>query len=418
MSKIRIGLIGCGRRSPSWLNTLTLVPGVKLVALCDKIPDNIDSALARTVDGGGGQQRFLDLRQAVRDGQVDVYTDHRQMLDEAGLDAVAVVTEPEYQAPLSVECMDAGKHVISEVPATYSIEECWNLVLTVERTGRLYYLAEQVRHTALAVKWRDLVREGKLGRILFAEGHYIHAMSEERFWVDRKTGERISWKQAADNPNAVKSRFWTLKHPIWYAPHELSPLLKILEDRVVSVSCFSAGLNSRFDDVPFEGMASPFTNPDLEVAMMHTAKGTIVRLAACFTAPASESHWRHLFGTKGEVETGRGLNEPGKEYFMDRPNVRTADYRFERSDAQWEFAAGEVPAEAAATGHGGKDYLPVADFASCLLHGTRPDIDVYQAVETAAPVIMAGISADKGGELQQVPDFRPSDRRLKGEAPF
>lgn len=417
MDKIRIGQIGCGRRSSAWINTLSVIPGIELVALCDKIPDNIPRALDRTTQLSGKQPHIVDFIQSVKDGKVATYTDHRKMLEEAGLDAVAIVTEPEYQAPLSVECMKAGKHVISEVPATYSLEECWDLVLAAERTGRVYYLSEQFRHCATIIRWHDMVRKNKLGKILFVEGHYIHSMSEERFWVDGKTGERITWKQAAQNPNAVKSRLWTLTHPIWYAPHELSPLLKVLDDRVVRVSCFSAGLNSRFDDVPFDGMAEPFTNPDLEVAMMYTAKGAIIRFAASFTTPVSDCHWWHLLGTKGEVETGRGVNEPDKAYFMPGPTINTSDYHFERTDSTWEFEPGEVPEAAAQTGHGGNDYLPVADFASCLLHGTKPDVDVYRAVETAAPAIMAGISVENGGALQQVSDFRPSEKRKKGEAP-
>ena len=82
------------------------------------------------------------------------------------------------------------------------------------------------------------------------------------------------------------------------------------------------------------------------------------------------------------------------------------------------FCASFQAHEAAAkTGHGGMDFYPIYDFAACILTGKKPDIDVYQAVETAAPVIMAGLSAEQGGQTMDIPDFRPGKDRKKGEQP-
>jgi len=100
---IRIALIGCGRRSPAWLSTLQLVEGLELVAICDPI-----------------EPRVRDRLKLVRNsGTVTAFTDHRTLIRELEFDAAAIVTEPEHQAPLSVEFMNAGKDVISEVPVTY-----------------------------------------------------------------------------------------------------------------------------------------------------------------------------------------------------------------------------------------------------------------------------------------------------------
>lgn len=404
MKTIRIALIGCGRRSPAWLRTLQLVDGLELVALCDPI-----------------EPRVRDRLNLVGDkSKVACFTDHRKLIRELDFDAAAIVTEPEYQAPLSIEFMNAGKDVISEVPVTYSLDDCWDLILTVERTGRLYYLGEQIRHGPMALQWRDLVRAGTLGKILFAEGHYLHAMAEERFWLDPTTGKNLTWQEAAGNPHAVKSRFWSLAHPILYAPHELSPLLKILDDRVVRVSCFSTRTESyRFDEVPFAGQDRAVTIPDLQVAMMHTAKDTIIRFAAGFNAPVSENHWYHLLGTKGEIETARGVGESGYRYTFDTPVRTNKDYHFPRTPADWTFATDSQQQRLAAqTGHGGLDFWPVYDFTQ-VLHGKKaaPDIDVYQAVETAAPVILAVESLRQGGALKELPDFRPGPARRAGEDP-
>jgi hypothetical protein len=245
-------------------------------------------------------------------------------------------------------------------------------------------------------------------------------MSDERFWIDPTTGKMLTWRDAAANPNAVKSRFWSLANPILYAPHELSPLLKILDDRVVRVSAFSTRTESyRFAELPFPGQHQPVTIPDLQVALMHTEKDTILRFAAGFNAPVSENHWYHLFGTQGEIETRRGAGESGYQYRFDKPVTDNDLYHSPRAPADWAFAADSPQKRLAAqTGHGGLDYWPVYDFAQVLLgHKDRPDIDVYQAVETAAPAIAAVESLQQGGALKEVPDFRPGTQRMAGEDP-
>ncbi len=64
------------------------------------------------------------------------------------------------------------------------------------------------------------------------------------------------------------------------------------------------------------------------------------------------------------------------------------------------------------------DFWPVYDFAQVLLgRRERPDIDVYQAVDTAAPAICAVASLRQAGALQVVPDFRPGPTRKVGEDP-
>lgn len=410
---VRLGLIGCGRRAPSWPRTIKATPGCRLTALCDRVAPR----LRRIKELAGGP--------AVRE-----YTDHRELLDDPEVDAVIVSVEPEVQAGLAAEAMEAGKDVVSEVPAAFNLDECWHLVLTAERTGKLYYLAEQIRHTVLCRHWRHLVQSGVLGSILFVEGHYLHAMAADRAWRDPETGEQLTWEQARNAPRKTRTRLWNMRHPILYGPHELSPLLKVIDDRVVSVSCFSTGAPSkRYREVPFPGMDMDFPIPDLEVALMQTTRGTVVRFAAGFQAPVSEAHWHHILGTTGEVETRRGPDETGYAYTFPDPVLKGGEERVPRTPVPWFHAAGQpppdilaeydadLPFEARQTGHGGADAYPLFDFVRCLREGAEPDIDVYTAVETAAPCVIAAQSAEQGGARLTVPDFRPGAHRRVAEDP-
>lgn len=410
---VRFAMIGCGRRAPAYPRTMKVVKNAKIVALCDFVAPLVK-----------------EIKKIAEDDTIREYTDYRKMLDDGGFDAVIVCTEPEYQVKLSIDVMEAGYHVLSEVPVGYSLEDCWKLVVATERTKKIYYLGEQIRHTPLMKYWKELVQTGVLGSIIFAEGHYIHAMSCYRFWRHTETGKLLTWEEASKTDKKVKTRQWTLKHPILYGPHELSPLLKVIDDRVVSVSCYSSGSpNRRMKEIPFPGQFEEFPDPDIEVALMRTEKGTIIRFAASFTTPVSIPHWYHLLGTKGEVETARGKDEPGYSYFYPVPVMEEGIQHIPRTKESWFHFYGvppedikeriekDIPEEARTTGHGGADFYPVFDFVNCLLKGTKPDIDVYKAVETAAPCILAAMSAEKGGERFIVPDFRPNEKRPAGEMP-
>ena len=405
-------MIGCGRRAPAYPRTCKAVKGCRIVALCDRIAP-----------------RVKKIKALCNDDAILEYTDHRKMLADGGFDAVIVCTEPEYQAQLSCEVMETGKDVFSEVPVAYSLEDCWKLVVTAERTGRTYYLGEQMRHTPLMRYWQGIVRYGSLGSILFTEGHYIHGVAADRFWLNPETGNLLTWEQALKVPNKVKTRLWTIPHPILYGVHEMSPLLKVLDDRVVRVSCFSTGSpNKRLKEVPFPCQDEEYPIPDMEVSLMHTAKGTIMRQAMSSSVKISENHWYHLLGTKGEVETRRGPDETGYSYFHPVP-VLMEGVNVARTKVPWFYSQGRPPeviqgvnddelsAEALASGHGGTDYFPVADFIRSLRDGTPPDIDVYQAVDTAAPCILAAKSCMESGACLSVPDFRPGKDRKKGEMP-
>ena len=194
-----------------------------------------------------------------------------------------------------------------EVSLTYNMEDLWRVVVAVERSGLKFQMAEQVMYHAFVKAWRKLVVEGKLGHVIFAEGQYLHGMTPDRFWVDSETGERIHLDEASTHPRAVKSRMWNwYPHPILYMATDLGPILSVLEDRVTRVTCMGTRPKSYY----YEGLPAS----DIQVALMHTEKDTIVRMAAGFTYATTprDHHWWHLEGTTGKVETARSAEIYGR----------------------------------------------------------------------------------------------------------
>ncbi|UCH34266.1 MAG: hypothetical protein JSV65_17310, partial [Armatimonadota bacterium] len=192
--------------------------------------------------------------------------------------------------------------------------------------------------------------------------------------------------------------------PIHYLPHNLSPLMKMLGDRVVEV----VGMGTRPQSYRHPEVAVS----DVQVALMKTAQDCVMRLACSFTQPVPAYHvqWFRLKGTKGIVQMRFSPREYPKMYLADSQMHEFAevDWRLERTDA---------PPEALGSGHGNADYYVHAYFREAVLRGAPLDLDVYQAMETAAPAILAAESIEQGSRLLAVPDFRPNADRPAGRMP-
>ena len=387
MDEIRIAVVGLGDRAVgTWLPLLQHVPGYRITALCDPIVALHARARA----------------QLVRPDGVALYRHMDEVLADPNVDAVALCVRCKEQGALAAQALEAGKHVNSEVPAAHTIEDCWRIVVATERSGCVYQLAEQTRYWGYVEAWRTLVAEGRLGQITLCEGQYFHYYPY-RYFQDLHTGEFYTPDQVAAHPEATPVWMYYMP-PIHYLPHELSPLLKVLDDRVVEVVAM--------------GTAAPsFVHPqvpvsDMQVALMRTAKGTIMRLATSFSQPFPhrDYHWHQVVGTKGSVEWKRSLHDRPKLWLADEQmfDVAEVDWRYERTDA---------PPEARGSGHGDADYYVQVAFRDAVLYGKPLEFDVYQAMDTAAPAILAAESIAQESRPLPVPDFRPGGQRALGQWP-
>ena len=387
MERIRLAVAGMGHRGLGLTKGHQKLRTCKVVAICDQIKPLVEKA-----------------HRELGDPDIKQYTDFSEMLERKDIDAVAVYTFPTTQMDLVCEALEAGKHACCEVPLTYSIEDCWKVILTVEKTGLKFQLQEQTRYWPFILAWKKMVEKGTLGKIVFAEGQYIGFYDfVYNFW-DPKTGEFPGFEYVQKHPGEL-AKTWReeMRHPIYYLPHELSPLLHILDDRVVTVSAM--GTRKKSYATPEIGKA------DIEVALMQTEKDTVMRLAAGFNIPRGvPHHWYHLLGTKGTVETKRSdLDEDMmwlSDSFMEAP-----------AKVNWGWKHSSIPKEALESGHSGADYYPMANFIESIVEDTTPPLDMYKAVETAAPAILAAQSIDQGNRCLEVPDFRPGKNRVKGQEP-
>jgi predicted dehydrogenase len=387
MDDIRVAVVGLGGRAThTWIPLLQKVDGYRITALCDPIVALHGPALAHldSVDG------------------VNVVSTYEEVLDDPNVDAIALCVRCEEQGAMAAQALEAGKHVNSEVPAAHTIEDCWRIVVMAEQSGLVYQLAEQTRYWGYVEAWRQMVASGQLGEIVYCEGQYFHHYVVKHF-QDPASGACFTPGEAAGNSEA-KPGWMSQMPPIHYLPHELSPMLKVLDDRIVEV----LGMGAPSPSAIYPQVQAP----DLQVALMRTAKGTILRMAASFQLPFPDGnyHWQQLIGTKGSVEWRRSLHDMPKMWLAE-------GQMFDKADVDWRYERTDAPHEARGTGHGDADYYVHVAFRDAIWGVKPPEFDVYSAMDTAAPAILAAESITQESARLQVPDFRPNESRPFGRMP-
>jgi len=314
------------------------------------------------------------------------------MLRQPDIDVIVVASDGTLHAEHSCMALEAGKHVLSEVPADYSFEACLRLTETVERTGFRYMMAENCLYFPYMPTLKRYIDEGKLGRVVYAEAEYVHDV--RGIYYRDEEGRYYSYEEAKNRPEA--RRTWRSGiHPIQYITHSLGPLLWLLEDRCVRVSCMSTGAHTSPED----------GNPDAEVAILQTAKGIVMKILIAHTIAHPGNSWYTLMGTRGSVETPRGSAVNPVVYFEDED----ASHRWR--EVEWKEFNAPLSEEAAQSGHGGADWLTADAFIRALDEGREMPVDIYRAMDFTIPGICAVQSAMQDGTALEIPDFRPEARK-------
>ena len=144
------------------------------------------------------------------------YTDYRELLADPDIDAVHINSPIPDHAWMTLEALEAGKHVACTVPMATSIEDCRRIVDAVERTGLNYMMMETVVYAREYLYIKELYDSGELGKLQFLQASHMQDMDG---WPD----------------------YWPGLPPMWYATHCVGPMLALTDASAEVVSCFGSG---------------------------------------------------------------------------------------------------------------------------------------------------------------------------------
>ena len=171
LDKVRIGFVGLGMRGPGAVERMSYIDGVEIVGLCDQYEDRVEK-----------MQKFLEKQGLPRakgySGSKDAW---KQMCENPDIDLIYITTPWKWHTPMAVYAMEHGKHAASEVPAAVTIDECWQLVETSERTKKHYMMLENCCYDFFELLTLNMARQGFFGEIIHGEGAYIHDLRNLNF---------------------------------------------------------------------------------------------------------------------------------------------------------------------------------------------------------------------------------------------
>jgi UDP-N-acetylglucosamine 3-dehydrogenase len=156
MSKLRIGVIGCGAIAQNvHLKGYHSTPEAEIVALCD-----IDATrLNEVADKYGVKQRF---------------TDYQELIAKADVDAISVCTPNKFHAEMSIAALNAGKHVLCEKPMATSVEDAKAMVAAAQKSGKTLMVAYSHRFQIANQKAAEMVHAGAIGKPITIRVRFAH----------------------------------------------------------------------------------------------------------------------------------------------------------------------------------------------------------------------------------------------------
>ncbi len=367
MDKVKVGILGL-RRGMSHLSNFLNTDEALVIGAADRIEqwrDKAEEAISN------------------KESEAKVVCEFEELLDMQP-DAVAIASNGRMQAGHAIQAMEAGCHVISEVPGAFTQEEIVHIAATSERTGKQYMLAENSAFLNFLRYWHKWMLEGRFGAVSMADGEYLHYLP----WtlVDKEGNQYTPTQVREEGITDVKPLWRSDQPPIGYLTHDLGPLLEVLDDRVVSVNCVEG---------PWWSEECPLRS-DGQYGLFKTAKGRLIRILVTLNTRRPGAHNYRLFGTEGSVE-----------WYSHEGFCRRLDKDREEKEGWERIDIGTARSEALkATGHGGTDIWTAITFSRALLAGKRVPIDVYRMADYTLPGILANRSAELGGAAVAVPDIR------------
>lgn len=399
LTNLRVGVIGLGR-GMAGVSGFTLVPGGYVSAICD-----INAAR---------RNRALNYLKGQKAPAPKVYggkgaDDWKRLCEDPEVDLVYNATPWELHVPIALYAMEHGKHVAIEVPSAFTVDECWKLVETSERTRRHCMQLENCCYGESEMLAFNLVHQGLLGEITHGEGAYIH---------DLRTYNYADWNEAKGGGGYWN--FWRLRHNIkhggnQYPTHGLGPICLDMDinrgdrfDFVVSVDSKQAGFEElgrgRYAKDPWRS-GLKVKMADMNTSIIRTVMGRTIMVQHNVGTARPYSRINLIQGTRGvlqdyplriAIEDGLGKGAHG---FDDK---KTQEIREKYKHPLWK-QAGEIAKKVG--GHGGMDFLMVLRLSYCLQNGLPLDMNVYDLASWCCLCELTEKSADNRGRSMDIPDF-------------
>ena len=406
MSRVRVGLVGLGNRGLWALQRLAVVPGVEVVSIADLYEGKVENA----------RKWLADNKHPLPAYAFHGENAHRAMLDKGEIDVCYIVTNWQTHVPIALEAMNKGCHAFVEVPAAFTVDQCWELVETSERTKRICMQLENCCYGEIEMLALNLCRSGLLGELVHGEGAYVHDLRSNFDWDLPESKKRIGMK------DGEKIDMWRLKWNLehkgnQYPTHGMGPICQYMNINHGDQFRYLVSLES--DQANFEAYAKAKYGKDhwkaglkvemgdMNTSLIKTMKGKSILVQHDVSSPRPYTRLNTITGTKGIL-----TDYPYRVCFEEKPGEGTTHAYFDEKKAEeirktymhpiWKHAG---PVAATVGGHGGMDFIMDLRWAYCLQNGLPLDTDVYDLATWCSVCELSERSVRGGSNAVDCIDF-------------
>ncbi|MFC4388714.1 Gfo/Idh/MocA family protein [Gracilibacillus marinus] len=334
MSKLRVAVIGCGsisklRHLPEYVSN----KHVEIVAVCDIVKERAETT--------------------AKEYSAKAYTDYEKAISESNADIVSVCLPNYLHAPVSIFALEQGKHVLCEKPMATSEEEAIQMIEASKKANKKLMIAHNQRFVKSHEKARQLISDGKLGKIYSFRTAFGHGGPE-------------GWSIDGEN-----SWFFRKKEAFIGAlgdlgVHKADVIRYILDTEFVEVASMiesSAKANSDVDDQA--------------VTILRSQNGIIGTLTASWAYKVGEDNATIIYGEKGMLRL-----EDDPQYSMIVKYVDGTNVNYELGQIQTNDNDGQ-------TSSGVIDH-----FVDCIRHDKKPLIDGEEGYKSLQ-IILAALESNE-----------------------
>ena len=410
---VRIGYVGIGGRGSWAVTRMTNIKNVEIKALCD-VREAAVKSNQQTLKKAGWP--------AAKEYFGNDYA-WKKLCEQDDIDLIYIATPWEWHVPIAVYAMEHGKHVAVEVPGARTLEECWQLVETSERTKKHCMQLENCCYDFFETLTINMAQQGVLGELVHGEGAYIHALLDGLFGAKPKSPDDYAgegawrWKENQKNGNL-------------YPTHGLGPVAQAMNINRSDKFDYLTSMSS--NDFMMEALAEKLAAGDnwykqytgkhyrgnMNTSIIKTSKGKTIMVQHDVSTPRPYSRIHAISGTKGFVQK---FPEPAR---IALGHMQVDDAKMKQLEEQYtpELIRHVEAAAKKIGGHGGMDFIMDWRMIDCLRNGLPLDMDVYDLAAWCAVTPLSIWSVAHRSNSIDFPDFtggswkinKPVDLTLRG----
>ncbi len=364
--KVNVALVGLGFGA-EFIPIYLAHPQAQVAAICQRT----ESKLYEVGDALG-----IDRR----------YTSYEDLLADSDIDFVHINSPIPDHASMSIQALQAGKHVMCTVPMATNVEDCQKICQLVADTGLKYMMAETVVYSREFLFIKQMFEQGELGKLQYMQASHPQDMDG---WPD----------------------YWERMIPMHYATHVVSPVLGLVDGLAEYVSCFGSGVVR--DDIQ-EKSGNKFAVESCHIKIKDSDVGAHVWRCLYDTARQYRESF-DVYGTEKSFEWSLVEGEEHVLHTAKKPEpeiaerITVSDFAHLLPEEIRKFTQSIENADhlsfVQGGGHGGSHPHMVHEMVSSLIEDRDPWPNAPQSANWTSVGICAHESACKGGEIVRLPDF-------------